>query len=86
MDITHRFAQQAFDAFNRLDFDIDLAAALITGSGPVIKVKAFRLAARIIRCLALDYDYGNFGDHDDHTRVVIMAKKITDSVVLDDAP
>lgn len=86
MGITQKFTQQVFDAFNRVDLDIDTVAALLCNSGPAIKVKAFRLASRIILNLAMEYDYGDFGDDDDETRVLIMSKQITDSVEVEDAP
>jgi hypothetical protein len=84
MDITHKFAQQTFDAFNRLDLEIPVVAALLCQSGPAIKVKAFQLAEQILDKLALDYDYGNFGRDDEETRVIIKARRMMDAADIGD--
>jgi hypothetical protein len=87
MGITHRFAQQAFDAFNRKDFEVGTVAGLLcNSSSPMIKVMAFKLATGIIQCLALDYDYGNFGADDEETRAIIKSRALADILDSYDTP
>jgi len=79
MDITHRFVDQATDAFNRLDLDITTVGALLANSGPHIRVKAYELATEIIRCLAIAYDTDMFdGSDDDETRALIRSRQLMD--------
>jgi hypothetical protein len=86
MDPTHRLAQQIFDGFNRRDLDVGTVAALLCGSGPLIKVFAFKLASRIILNLALECEYSDFTEGDDLTKVLIMSRQISEIVDLEDAP
>lgn len=86
MDITHKIATQLTDAINRVDFAVGQVVYLVGNASPRHRVVLMRMAMHIVAHLSVQYDIGDFGDDDDETRALILAKKITDSVDITVAP